>query len=115
MRRTQGAHDPLVHRIIRDAVDPDLAVAPTLRSGPLDAVVKIPAFARAPDVEHARRAAGAARVDADADIAIRHPLLRIDQLPVLVLVAGTLQHLRRGFGQARPIALVFLLERSALG
>src|SRR2546425_12196736 len=32
------------------------------------------------------RASGAARVDADAGIAVRHPLLRVDHFPVLVLV-----------------------------
>ena len=113
MRRVERGHLPLVHGVIGDAVHADLAVAPGLRAGPLDAVVEVLRLARRPHVEIAGRAAGAARVDAHAGIAVRHPFLRIDQLPVLVLVARALQHLGRGLGQARPVALVAFLERRA--
>ena len=108
-------HLPLVHGVIGDAVDADFAVAPGLRAGPLDAPIEILRLARRPHVEMAGRAAGAARVDAHAGIAVRHPFLRIDQFPVLIFVARPLQHLGRGLGQARPIALVAFLERQALG
>ena len=53
-------------------------------------------LARRPDFEIARRAAGAARIDAHQHVAVRHPLLRVEQLPVLVLVAGAFEHVRRG-------------------
>ena len=115
MRRLERADLPLVHRVVGDAVDADLAVAPRLRAGPLDASVEVLRLARRPDVEVTRRAPGAARVDAHADIAVRHPFLRIDQLPVLIPVARALQHLGRGLGEARPVALVAFLERQPLG
>ena len=115
MRRLERADRPLVHRVVGNAVDADLAVAPGLRAGPFDALIEVLGLARRPHVEHARRAAGAARVDAQADIAVRHPFLRIDQLPVLILVARAFEHFRRRFGEPRPVALVAFLERKALG
>src|SRR5439155_2040166 len=99
----EGADLPLVHSVIRDAVDADLAVAPGLRAGPLDALIEILRLARRPHVEIAGRTPGATRVDAHAGIAVRHPLLRIDQLPVLILVARALEHLGRGLDQACPV------------
>src|SRR5262245_34681251 len=110
MRRLERGHLPLVHGVIGDAVDADLAVAPRLRARPFDALVKVLRLARRPYVEIAGRAAGAARVDPDAGIAVGHPFFRIDELPVLILIAGAAQYFRRGFDQARPVALVALLE-----
>ena len=115
MRRAERGHLPLVHGVIGDAVDADFAVAPGLRAGPLDAPIEILRLAWRPHVEMAGRTPGAARVDAHAGIAVRHPFLRIDQFPVLIFVARPLQHLGRGLGQARPIALVAFLERQPLG
>ena len=91
MRRPQRRHVPLVHGVVGNAVDADLAVAPGLRARPLDAVVEVLGLARRPHVEIAGRAAGAARIDAHDRVAVRHPFLRIDQLPVLVLVARALR------------------------
>ena len=115
MRRIERRDLPLVHGVVGDAVDADLAVAPGLRAGPFDALIEILRLARRPDVEMAGRTPGAARVDAHAGIAVRHPFLRIDQFPVLIFVARALQHLGRGLGQARPVALVAFLERQPLG
>src|SRR3990170_3637070 len=115
MRRPQRADLPLVHRVVRDAVDADLAAAPGLCAGPLDAIVKVPRLTRRPAVEHARRTAGAARVDAHADVAVRHPLLRIDEFPVLVIVGGTFERAGDRLDQPRPLALVAFPEIQALG
>ena len=93
MRRLQRADLPLVHGVIGNAVDADFAVAPALRAGPFDAVVKVLRLARRPDVESARRAPGAARVDAHQNISVRNPFLRVDQFPVLVFIARVLQNL----------------------
>jgi hypothetical protein len=74
-------------------------------------LIEILRLARRPHVEVARRATGATRVDAHAGITVRHPFLRIDQLPVLILVARAFQHLGRRLDEALPIALVAFLER----
>src|SRR5262249_57211480 len=86
VRRPQRADLPLVGGEIGDAVEADLAGRPRPRAGPFDTVVKVLRFARRPDVDHAGRAPGAARIDAHTGIAVRHPLLRVDQLPDLILV-----------------------------
>jgi hypothetical protein len=67
MRRLQPGDAPLVHGVVGNAVEADLAVRPRLRRGPFDAVVEVLRFARIVMVERAGRAAGAARVDADAE------------------------------------------------
>ena len=115
MLRPERRRLPLVHRVIRDAVQADLAVRPRLHAGPVDAGGDVLGLARRPRLQVARRAAGAARIHPQADIAVRHPLLGIEQLPVLVLVAGALQHLGRRLDDAEPLALVALLHRQALG
>ena len=51
VRRLERRHLPLVHRIVGDAVDADLATAPGPGAGPLDAVVEVLGFARGPHVE----------------------------------------------------------------
>src|SRR5262249_23443026 len=86
MRRLQAGRLPLVHRVVGNAVDADLSVRPWLGGGPFDAVVEVLRLARIVMVELARRAAGAAAVDTDADETVRHPLLGIDHFPVHVLV-----------------------------
>src|SRR4029077_5280989 len=104
------SHLPLVHRVIGNAVDADLAVAPGLRARPFDALIEILRFARRPHIEITWRAPCATRVDAHTDIAVRHPFLRIDELPVLISVARSIQHFWCSLDQARPVALVALLE-----
>src|SRR5262249_52798208 len=101
---------PLVHRVVRDAVQPDLAVAPGLLGRPLDALVEVFRLARRPDVETAWRAACAARVDAHARIAVRHPLLGIDHFPVLVLVRGARGHVGMLLDHPAPLVRVEILE-----
>src|SRR5581483_12187289 len=62
MRRPERADGPLVHRVIRNAVDADLAVAPRLRAGPLDAMIEVERLARRSHIQITRRAPGAARI-----------------------------------------------------
>ena len=115
VRRLQRGHLPLVDAVIGDAVEPDLAVRPRLHAGPFDAVVEILGLARRKVIDEAGRAAAAARVDAHADVIVRHPFLRIDHLPVLIEVArigGDVGMLGR---HALPGARIAVLEGEALG
>src|SRR5256712_5715480 len=59
VRRLLGRHLPLVHRVVGDAREADLAVAPGLPGRPLDAVVEVFRLAGRPEVEDAGGAAGA--------------------------------------------------------
>src|SRR5205085_446758 len=88
VRRLRGGGAPLVARVVRDAVHADLAGAPGLRRGPLDAEVEVARLARGVVAEVPGRAAGAARVDADHRVAVGDPFLGIDHFPVLVAVGG---------------------------
>src|SRR5664279_3081782 len=89
VRRLVLRDEPLVHRIVGNSVHSDFAVAPDLSGGPLNAVVDILRLPRRPGIEKARRTAGSARIDAQTGIAVRYPLLRVDQLPDLIFVART--------------------------
>src|SRR2546430_14769892 len=53
VRRLLGRHLPLVHRVVGDAREADLAVAPGLPGRPLDAVVEVFRLAGRPEVEDA--------------------------------------------------------------
>ena len=114
VRGLERRHLPLVHPVVRDAVQADLAAAPGLRRRPLDAVVKVPRLPGRPDVEDTRRAGGAAGVDPDARIAVRHPLLGVHDLPVLVLVGRVGHHLGIGLDHQAPLVGVEVLEDEAL-
>jgi len=109
------ADHPLVHRIIRDAVDADLAVRPGLRARPFDTSREVLRLASRPRVEKAGRAAGSARVDPHTCVAVRHPALGIDQLPVLVFVGRTLLDVGVGLHDSHPGMFVVLLEAPAFG
>src|SRR5919202_1279220 len=111
--RLQRGHVPLVDRIVGDAVETDLAVAPGLPAGPLDAVVQVLRLARRERVDIAGRAARPPRVDTDTRVPVRHPLLRIDHLPILVLVRRAGGHVRVLPGHDLPLAAVSHLEREA--
>src|SRR6185295_16404369 len=87
VRRLQRSNVPLVRAEVRDAVEADLAVRPRLHAGPLDALVEVLRLARRERIDEARRAAGAPRIDAHAGVALRNPLLGIDDFPALVEVA----------------------------
>src|SRR5260221_5143662 len=106
---------PLVDAVIRYAVEPDLAVRPWLHAGPFDAVVEILGLARREVIDHARRATAATRIDAHAGIVVRHPFLRIDNLPVLVLAGRAHRDVRMLVGHALPRARIALLEGQSLG
>jgi len=110
VRRLERRDLPLVHRVVGDAVQSDLAGAPRLPRRPLDAVVEVLGFARRPDVEMTGGAAGAARVDPDAGVAVRHPLLRVDDLPVLIFVRGPGRDVRVMLGHPAPLIGVEILE-----
>jgi hypothetical protein len=105
---------PLVAGVVGDAVHPHLAARPRLSRRPLDAQVNVARLARVVVPEVAGRAPGAARIDANAYVAVGYPLLRIDHLPVRVLVARA----RYGVGvlpcHDLPGGLVALLKGNAL-
>jgi hypothetical protein len=101
---------PLVLGVIGDAVEPDLAVRPGLRAGPVDALRQVLRLAQRPDVDDASRAAGAAAIDANADVTVGHPFLRIDHLPALILVGRAGRHVRMIGAHAPPLIGVKVLE-----
>src|SRR5919197_2272931 len=86
MRRLKRRHMPLVDSVVRNAVESHLAVAPWLRARPFDAVVEILGLARREVIDISGRGAAAARVHSHARVALRHPLLRIDDFPALELI-----------------------------
>src|SRR6516165_8105481 len=110
-----GGDAPLIARVVRDAEHADLAVAPRLGAGPLDALVKILDLARGVRVHDAGRPAGAARVDTDHHIAVRYPALRISDLPVLIFVGRAVEDLRVILDHFLPLVWIPLLIRQALG
>jgi hypothetical protein len=90
MRRFERCDVPLVHRIIRDAGEPDLAITPRLGACPLYALIQIERFTLGPHVEMAGRAASATAVDTHDRVAVRHPLFGVDQFPALIEAARIL-------------------------
>ena len=114
VRRLGRGDTPLVARVVGNAVEPDLAVAPGLNRRPFDAQVEVTRLARIVVGQVSRRAARTSGVDADADIAVRHPLLRIDHLPVLVLVGRAGERVRILARHDVPGRLVAFLEGEAL-
>jgi hypothetical protein len=115
MRRLQRGDVPLVDAVVRDAVEPDLAVRPRLNTGPFDAVVEVLRLPRREMIDITGRAAGAARIHAHARIAVRHPFLRVDHLPALIEVRGSRRDVGMLFHHALPRARVTILEREAFG
>jgi hypothetical protein len=105
---------PLRHRVVRDAEHPDLAAAPRLRAGPFDALLGVVGLPRLHRVQHAGRPAGAARVDAHDRVVVRHPALRIGDLPVLILVGGAFEDLRVVRDHLVPLRRITFLIREAL-
>src|SRR2546422_3755000 len=88
MRRLRRGRAPLVARVVGNSVHADFSAAPGLRRRPLDAQVDVAGLAGVVVAQSPRRAPRAARIDAHAGVAVRHPLFRIDHLPVGVLVAA---------------------------
>jgi hypothetical protein len=101
---------PLVLGIIGDAIEADFAVRPRLHAGPIDALRQILRLAQRPDVDDAKRATRAAAVDTDANIAVRHPFLRIDDLPVLIFVGRAGRHVRLVGAHSPPLIGVEIFE-----
>ena len=114
VRRLQRRRLPLVHGVVGDTVEADLAGAPGLLCRPFDAEVEILGLPRRPGVEIPRRPAAAAGIDAHADIPVGHPLFRIDDLPALVLVGRTRRHIRVLRGHDPPLVGVAVREAQPL-
>ena len=106
---------PLVDAVIGDAGKADLAVRPRLPRGPFDAFVEITRLARREMIDEAGRAAGAARVDAHAGVAVRDPFLGIDDFPVLIFVGRPVGDIRMTGDHPLPCARIAFLEGKALG
>src|SRR6516165_333887 len=87
--------EPLVDGEIGYAAQPDLARAPGLRRRPLDRVVEIDRLRERPWFAFAGRLPAAAPVDPHRGVALRHPPLRVDGLPVHQRVRLFLQVARR--------------------
>src|SRR5262249_40089565 len=99
---------------VRNAVEADLAAGPRLDAGPFDALVEIARLARRKMIDVTRRAPAAARVDAHAGVAFRHPLLGVDDFPALVEVARARRDVGMFGRHALPRARVAVLERESL-
>jgi len=94
-RGPQVRHQPLHHREIGDAVQPDAAAAPGLARRPLDAVVVVARLRRRPRIGEPGGLARTAAVDAHQRIAARHPPQRVGRLPVHVRIGLLLEVGRR--------------------
>src|SRR5436190_19148807 len=105
---------PLVDAVVRNAGEADLAARPGLNAGPLDTLVEVPRLARREVIDESRRAACTAGIDADADVAARNPLFRVDDFPALIPVARAVRYIRVFGDHSLPCAWVALLERESL-
>ena len=114
VRRLRRRRAPLAARVVRNAVHADLAAAPFLRRRPLDAEVEVARLARIVVAQVARRAPGAARIDAHDRIALGHPFLRVDHFPVLVPVGRAGERVGVLARHDFPRGLVALLEGEPL-
>jgi hypothetical protein len=114
MRRLQGSHVPLVDGVVRDSGEADFAIAPGLGPGPFDAEIKVTGLSGREVVDVSWGATTASRVNSHADVSIRNPFLRVDDLPILIFIRGTLCHIRVLIGHSLPLIRVTLLERKAL-
>src|SRR5258708_12739456 len=85
--RLQRSHLPLIDRVIRDAVQADVAVRPGLGTGPLDAFIKVARFPGRKMIDISRRSSGPARVDPHPAITITSPLYPFHPSPILPLVS----------------------------
>src|SRR5437879_12853012 len=108
--RLKRSHMPLVDGIVRNAVEAHFAVAPWLRASPLDAIIKILGLARREVVDISGRRTAAARIDAYADVILRHPLFRIDDFPALEFIGRAGGNIRVLFGHALPLVRIAVLK-----
>ena len=114
MRWLQRSDMPLVDAIVGNAGEANLAARPGLNAGPLDTLVKVARLARREVIDESGRAACAARIDADADIAAWDPLFRVDDFPALVAVARAVRDVGVFGDHSLPRARVAFLERQTL-
>ena len=115
MRRLLARRQPLIHGVIGNSVNSHLGVGPWLHPGPLYALAEILGLTRRKVIDVPRRTAGAARIHAHHRVAIGHPFLGIENLPVLVLVGRTVGDIRMSGDHDVPCPRVALLKRQALG
>src|SRR6266403_771498 len=114
VQRLQRGRVPLVDGVIGDAAQADLAARPGLHARPLDALVQVLRLARREMLDAAGWAAGAARVDPQTGVALRHPFLGVDDFPVLVFVRRARGDLGMLADHALPGARVAVLEGEPL-
>ena len=110
MRWLQTRDQPLCDRVVADAEQTDLPVAPWLRSGPLDAVVEIFRPADRIGLDMPWRATPASRIDANTDVSARNPSLRVADLPRLIAVRRPSGDLGMILDQRAPGVGVPILE-----
>src|SRR5437879_6413809 len=106
---------PLIDRVVRDAIETYLPLAPWLDSRPLYALVEIHGLAWGKMIDIPRGTAATTRVDAHADVAIGHPLLRIDNFPALVFVRRARRNVRVLHGHSFPLVRITVLEGKPFG
>ena len=78
-------------------------------------VGEISCLARRPVLDVSGRAAAAARVDANANVSVRHPFLRIRDLPAGIFVGRARHHVGMLLFHALPGGPVAVLEVQPLG
>src|SRR5712671_1444378 len=89
MRRLQRRYLPLIDRVIRNPVESHLTAAPRLFAGPGDAGLEVARLSRRKWIDVAGRASATSAINAHANVAVRHPFLRIDNFPILIKVRRT--------------------------
>ncbi len=110
-----GSCVPLVDGVVGDPVETHLPGAPRLDAGPLDAGHQVVGLTWGEHVDVAGGAPTSPGVDTDHHVAVGHPLLGIDHLPVLVSVARTRFHIGVLAGHQPPLVGVALLKGQSLG
>src|SRR5450759_5538183 len=110
VRWLQSGDVPLIGGEVGNPVHADLAVAPRLRSGPLDAPVNVVRLAHGFWIEESGRSARAACVNAQANVAVRYPFLRIHYLEGGVFGAGALGYLWKDRRESVPGRLPAFLK-----
>ena len=94
-RRLVIGDEPLVDGEIGYAQQPDLARAPPLRRRPFDRIIEVDRLRERPRLALAGGFAAAASINAHRRIALGHPPLRVDRLPVHQRVRFFLEIARR--------------------
>src|SRR5690606_10987977 len=78
-----------------------------------NADLEVLSFAQRPDIQKPRRPAGSTAVHTNTDVAIGHPLLRINDFPVLILVGRPCRNIRVHLTHPAPLLGVEVLKVEA--